>query len=107
MTQVSLHSITETTSIFETIRVIGDGSLQMALVCRNGKLLGTATDGDIRRAILAAVPLDSPIAQSVVGAVQSTVDYQVVQVPSSGGSLPLIVIEQEVPRGWRRDPCAA
>ena len=63
MTQVSLHSITETTSIFETIRVIGDGSLQMALVCRDGKLLGTATDGDIRRAILAAVPLDSPIAE--------------------------------------------
>jgi dTDP-glucose pyrophosphorylase len=63
MTQVSLHSISETTSIFETIRVIGDGSLQMALVCRDGKLLGTATDGDIRRAILASVPLDSPITE--------------------------------------------
>lgn len=41
-------------------------------------------------------PLDSPIAQSVVAAVQSTVDYGVVQLPSSGGSLPLIVIEQKM-----------
>jgi len=61
MTQISHHSVSETTSIFETIRVIGDGSLQMALVCRDGRLLGTVTDGDIRRAILASVPLDSPI----------------------------------------------
>ncbi|HTB04906.1 MAG TPA: nucleotidyltransferase family protein [Bradyrhizobium sp.] len=61
MTLITRHSVSETTSIFETIRVIGDGSQQVALVCRDGKLLGTATDGDIRRAILASVPLDSPI----------------------------------------------
>jgi acetylornithine deacetylase/succinyl-diaminopimelate desuccinylase-like protein len=35
-----------------------------------------------------------PIAQSVVAAVQSTVDYPVVQMPSLGGTLPLIVIEE-------------
>jgi dTDP-glucose pyrophosphorylase len=57
------QSVTETTSILETIRVIGDTNLQIALVCREGKLVGTATDGDIRRAILAAVPLDSPISE--------------------------------------------
>ena len=39
-------------------------------------------------------PLDSPIAQSVVAAVQSTVDYPVVLLPSLGGTLPLITIEQ-------------
>jgi dTDP-glucose pyrophosphorylase len=61
MTRVSQHSVLETVSIFETIRVIGDGSLQIALVCRDGRLLGTVTDGDIRRAILASTPLDSPI----------------------------------------------
>jgi dTDP-glucose pyrophosphorylase len=61
MKSIPDHSVTETTSILETIRVIGDGSLQLALVCRDGRLLGTATDGDIRRAILASVPLDSPI----------------------------------------------
>ncbi len=39
-------------------------------------------------------PLDSPIAQQVVAAVQSTVDYPIVQMPSLGGTLPLIVIEE-------------
>lgn len=39
-------------------------------------------------------PLDLPVAQAVVAAVQSTVDYPVLQLPSAGGSLPLIVIEQ-------------
>lgn len=62
MKSISSHLVSETTSILETIRVIGDGSLQIALVCREGKLIGTATDGDIRRAILTSVPLTAPIA---------------------------------------------
>ena len=41
-------------------------------------------------------PLDLPLAQAVVSAVQSTVDYPVVQMVSQGGSLPLIVIEQKM-----------
>jgi len=61
MIKISNYVVSETTSIFDTIRVIGEGNLQLALVCRDGKLLGTATDGDIRRAILASIPLDSPI----------------------------------------------
>lgn len=39
-------------------------------------------------------PLDAPIAREVVAAVQSTVDYPVVQLPTLGGTLPLIVIEE-------------
>jgi acetylornithine deacetylase/succinyl-diaminopimelate desuccinylase-like protein len=39
-------------------------------------------------------PLDLPIAQAVVAAVQSTVDYPVIQLPSAGGSLPLVIIEE-------------
>lgn len=39
-------------------------------------------------------PLDAPVAQAVVAAVQSTVDYPVVQLPTLGGTLPLIVIEE-------------
>lgn len=38
--------------------------------------------------------MDLPLAQAVVAAVQSTVDYPVVRVPSLGGTLPLITIEQ-------------
>jgi acetylornithine deacetylase/succinyl-diaminopimelate desuccinylase-like protein len=39
-------------------------------------------------------PMDLPIAQKAVAAVQSTVDYSVIQVPSLGGSLPLFLFEQ-------------
>ncbi|MCW3119673.1 MAG: peptidase [Chitinophagaceae bacterium] len=41
-------------------------------------------------------PMDLPIAKSVVQAVQSTIDYPLVLIPSSGGSLPLIVFEQKL-----------
>ena len=55
------HLIEAGTSIFEAIRVIGDGRLQIAIVHENGHLVGAATDGDIRRGILARIPLDSPV----------------------------------------------
>jgi acetylornithine deacetylase/succinyl-diaminopimelate desuccinylase-like protein len=41
-------------------------------------------------------PMDLPIAKSVVQAVQSTIDYPLVLIPSSGGSLPLVVFEQKL-----------
>ena len=40
--------------------------------------------------------MDLPIAQQVIKAVQSTVEYPVVLLPSSGGSLPLIVFEEKL-----------
>jgi dTDP-glucose pyrophosphorylase len=55
------HLIEAGTSIFEAIRVIGDGRLQIAIVHENGHLVGAATDGDIRRGILARIPLDNPV----------------------------------------------
>jgi acetylornithine deacetylase/succinyl-diaminopimelate desuccinylase-like protein len=39
-------------------------------------------------------PMELPIAKAVAAAVQSTVDYPIVQLPSLGGTLPLIMIEQ-------------
>ncbi|MBC7569694.1 MAG: peptidase M20, partial [Spirosoma sp.] len=41
-------------------------------------------------------PMDLPIAQLVVNAVQSTETEPIVLSPSSGGSLPLYVFEQEL-----------
>ena len=41
-------------------------------------------------------PMDLPAAQSVIRAVQSTVSYPLVLIPSSGGSLPLFVFEKEL-----------
>lgn len=50
-------------SIFRTLEVIDRSSLQIALVVdENGNLLGTVTDGDIRRGILSGLSLDSEVA---------------------------------------------
>jgi dTDP-glucose pyrophosphorylase len=46
----------------EAIRIIDASSKQICLVVDDeDRLLGTVTDGDVRRAILKAVPLDAPI----------------------------------------------
>lgn len=52
------------TSIIEAIRIIDDSTLQIALVVdENHKLIGTLTDGDVRRAILKGLQLDNPVQQ--------------------------------------------
>lgn len=38
-------------------------------------------------------PMDHPLAQRAVRAIQTTVDYPVIQIPSLGGSLPLFLFE--------------
>ena len=50
------------TKIRDAIEVIDKTALQIALVVDTaGKLLGTVTDGDIRRGILKGVPLEAPV----------------------------------------------
>lgn len=50
------------TSILDTMRIIDESALQIAVVVREDRyLLGTVTDGDIRRGILRNIPLDQPI----------------------------------------------
>lgn len=50
------------TSIRETIKTIDESALQIALVVdANNHLLGTVTDGDIRRSILKGVLLEQPV----------------------------------------------
>ncbi len=39
-------------------------------------------------------PMDLPIAQQIIKAMERTVDYPVIKVPSLGGSLPLFLYEQ-------------
>ncbi len=53
-----------TTTILDTLRAIDTAALEIALVVDpDRKLLGTVTDGDIRRGILRGLSLDSPIDQ--------------------------------------------
>jgi len=50
------------TSIRETIRIIDEGALKIALVVdAEKKLLGTVSDGDIRRGILKGFSLEDPV----------------------------------------------
>jgi len=49
-------------SLGEAIKNLDESALQIALVVDSaGKLLGTITDGDVRRAILRSETLDAPV----------------------------------------------
>lgn len=51
-------------TIREAMRTLDEGSLRIVLVCdEEQKLLGTVTDGDTRRALLADAHMDDPISQ--------------------------------------------
>jgi acetylornithine deacetylase/succinyl-diaminopimelate desuccinylase-like protein len=39
-------------------------------------------------------PMDLPLAQKVVTAIETTIDYEAIKIPSAGGSLPLYLFEQ-------------
>ena len=52
------------TEIHKAIEMIEKNALQIALVIdQDHKLLGTVTDGDVRRGLLKGIPLDSPVRQ--------------------------------------------
>ncbi len=51
-------------SILEVLKIIDQGSVQIALIVdEGGRLLATVTDGDIRRGILRGVPLEAPVSE--------------------------------------------
>ena len=49
------------TSILESMKIINNGELKIALVVENKKLLGTVTDGDIRRGIINGIDLKDSV----------------------------------------------
>ena len=56
--------VSPSTTIQEALKVIDSEALQLALVVDvDNSLLGTVTDGDIRRALINNVPLSSPISE--------------------------------------------
>ena len=56
--------ITPQTEIHEAIEIIDWNALQIALVIdQDHKLLGTVTDGDVRRGLLRGISLDQPVQQ--------------------------------------------
>jgi len=54
--------IAPSTSVLDAIKIIDASALQIALITgEGGRLLGTLTDGDVRRAILSGTPLTDPV----------------------------------------------
>jgi|SRR5665213_986304 len=58
-----VYVVAEDTALIETLRRIDEGNLQLAVVERDGKIVGTVTDGDVRRALLSGVGLDASVAR--------------------------------------------
>lgn len=84
-------------SLLDTLRAIDDSALEIALIVDAGRrLLGTVTDGDIRRGLLRGTPLDAPIRllmnQKPVTAAVSTPDDELLYIMSQRSikHLPLI-----------------
>lgn len=62
MVKVDGVIVTEETSIIEVLKIIDEGSKQIALVVDSSKkLLGTISDGDIRRALLNGISLNDTV----------------------------------------------
>jgi dTDP-glucose pyrophosphorylase/CBS domain-containing protein len=53
--------VAPSSTIKEAVTVIDRESMQIALVCDGDRLLGTVTDGDVRRGLLRGLGLDSPV----------------------------------------------
>ncbi len=62
MKNIQNIKLNENSSIHQALEIISKGAIQIALVVdKDDKLIGTITDGDIRRALLQRVDLDSPV----------------------------------------------
>lgn len=56
--------VAPSTPAIDAVRIIESARLQIALVVdETGRLVGTVTDGDVRRALLAGTPLTSPVSE--------------------------------------------
>lgn len=60
---LSALTVAPTASLLDTIEAINSGGKQIALVVDAGKLLGTVTDGDIRRGLLRGLGLQLPVTE--------------------------------------------
>lgn len=62
MKEISQYLVEPTCSVKEAVEVIDRGAEQIALVVdKAGRLIGTITDGDIRRVLLRGETLDNPV----------------------------------------------
>lgn len=89
MRSVNSALVPATASVREAIVAIDKGGYQIAVVVDSeGRLLGVVSDGDIRRAILKAVPLEAPVTSVMnprpVATMESGAKEKLQQVLKSG-----------------------
>jgi nucleoside-diphosphate-sugar epimerase len=63
--RLSAYVVEQSTSLRETMRRIDRAETGQVAVVDEGRLVGTATDGDIRRTILEGTPLDAPVREAM------------------------------------------
>lgn len=63
MRDCSRICIPPTATVREALATIDRGAMEIALVVEDGRLVGTVTDGDIRRAILRSLTLDARVSE--------------------------------------------
>jgi len=63
ITDLSEFTVGPDATLIQTIEAINRGAKQIALVVADGKLLGTVTDGDIRRGLLRGLGVDAKVAE--------------------------------------------
>ena len=62
MKNLNDHKVRLDTNIHEALKIINHGGGQIALVVDDEqKLLGTVTDGDVRRGLLSGIDVQSPV----------------------------------------------
>ncbi len=67
MKNINKIKLSESASIKEALKVIGEGAIKLAIVVDdNDRLIGTLSDGDIRRGLLEGLDLNNPIKSLIV-----------------------------------------
>ena len=106
-------------TIRDTIKLIDESAIQIALVAGpDGRLLGTVTDGDVRRGILKGIALDEPVerimnpnptvmkgfeARDAVLAVMKNKGIHQIPIVDPDGLLIGLELIDEIVRGAERD----
>ena len=113
--------ITPQTTILDTLKTIDNTAVEIALVIDEEKrLIGTVTDGDIRRGLIKGSSLDEPISSlmnpSPITASLNTTDDELLFmmtnrsikhmpiVDSDRHILRLVLLKDLIPNGWSHCP---
>ena len=85
MNEIENIKISQNSTIKEALKIIGDGAMQIAIIVdEKEKLLGTLTDGDIRRGLLKGLDLNSSI-ESLISSNFATTVSPYISFPSAEG----------------------